>query len=192
MTLPGRHTSFVPGLNRCLTGSFDSLHEYKGWRLQLVSVGTLVVGLFLLESGPDLFTNKTIDLVYEKLFFLVLLDPLFHVAEGLRDDLTVQFELHLFPLDSFTLLHNFDREEPSDFVALFDLLQFLSQYVLDLFHLVKPLIHVSNPLRILLFVLIRLLVQNVQFAFEATHFLMGLLFQFLDLLFDVSHDLLLF
>lgn len=102
----------------------------------MVFIGALVVRLFLFECCANLFSDKGVDLVDEQLFFLVLLNPLFHVSECLRNYLTVQLELNFFTLDSFTLLDDFDWEEASDFVALLDLLQFLFEYVLDLFDLV--------------------------------------------------------
>ena len=191
--LSGGVASSISRLNRCLAaGSFNPLDEYKGWRLQLVSVGALVVCLFLFECGSNLFSHKTIYLVDEQLFLLVLLDPLFHVSECLRNYLTVELEFNFLPLDSFTLLHNFDREEPGHFVALFDLLQFLLEHVLNLFDLIKPLIHVRNPLGILLFIIISLLVQDEKFRLQCKYFIVGLVFQLLDLLFDVSYNLLLF
>ena len=130
--------------------------------------------MFLFECRANLFSDKSVDLVDEQLFFLVLLNPLFHVSECLRDYLTVQLEFNFFALDSFTLLDNFDREEASDFVALLDLLQLLFEYVLDLFDLIKPLVHVRNPLRIFLFIVISLLVQDVQFLLQCVDFIMRL------------------
>ena len=175
-----------------MTGSLDPLYVYKRWCLKLVFIGALVVRLFLFECCTNLFSDKSVDLVNEQLFFLVLLNPLFHVSKCFRNYLTVQLELNFFALDSFTLLDDFDREEASDFVALLDLLQFLFEYVLDLFDLVEPLIHVRNPLRIFLFIDISLLVQDVQFLLQCMDFIMGLGLQFLDLPFDISYDLLLF
>ena len=95
------------------------------------------------------------------MFLLCLLNSLFHEAEGVRNDLSVELQLFLLAFDALVLLLHLDREEIHHFVVLVDLLVLLSLNVLVVPHFVQSLFQLVKFFLIIFFVLFSVLLKLI-------------------------------
>jgi len=99
--------------------------------LQEIPVRAQVEVLLIVADILDLIADFVVDVVHQDLLLLCLLNPQLHETQGLGDNLPVELELNLLPLDALVLLLDLDREEVHHIVALLDLLQLLGELVLQ-------------------------------------------------------------
>ena len=169
-------------------GSLNSLYHDKRWCLKLILVGSLVKFSFFLQKQFYFFAHLIIDLVDKQLLLLGLLNTLLHEAEGIGDDLPVEFELYLFSLNSFVLLLDLDWEKVHHVIVLMYFLKLLSLQMFMIPNFIKSFLQLFELPSILLLILLSLLLQLIALVIQDGHFLFAFFFFVLDLSFNITFN----
>ena len=120
--------------------SFYSLDIYEWWCLEHILVTRHVEGLLLIQHWLNFFTNVVVDITYQVLLMFVFLNLLFHVAETIINNLSIQFKLQFLPFDSFFLLLDLNWKEVHHVIVLLDLLQSLLLLVFEASNFIEVVI----------------------------------------------------